>query len=82
MDRAVLQAQLVALRACVGSLQAQVDALEVWCGAADAEPVTPSLPTCDHEERVFIGTLGEPRWECRRCGQEFGEAGGGSAGIQ
>lgn len=74
MDDTVVTAQLLALRAGIGSLQAQIDALA--CSLAQPSPSSGDAPPpCDHAERDFVGALGDPRWVCRRCQQEFHEAG-------
>lgn len=61
VDPRVLAVQLAGLRAQVGALQAQIDAIVSIVELALAPAETPA---CTHPETEFVGTLGRP---ARRC---------------
>ena len=71
MDLQILADQLVALRAAVGAVQAQVDAMAAVVDAAMIGAQQVPEPACTHEDSDLIGTLGDPRRKCLRCGAEF-----------
>jgi ribosomal protein L37AE/L43A len=68
IDARWMAAQVVALRAAVGAVQAQVDVLADALERLQAEP-----PSCTHRRKDNVGTIGAPVWECLDCGARWDE---------
>lgn len=70
LSRDTLLTMCASLRAQVGSIQAQIVALEAAIGIGDDDAQEPRQDArCRHEgERTQVGTFGSPEWRCEACG--------------
>jgi hypothetical protein len=70
LDRDTLLTMCASLRSQVGSVQAQIVALEAVIGIADDGPQEPPERGCRHDQGTTNqGTFGAPDWRCEGCGE-------------
>jgi hypothetical protein len=74
VDRDTLLTLCASLRAQVGSVQAQIVALEAVIGISDDGPQEPQERGCRHDQGTEVrGTFGAATWHCVGCGAVVGQ---------